>query len=288
MGITQWHGPVAPHAFARAVCVLAARAVQGTTRVTEVALNEIHAPRRRDLAFTLIELLVVVAIIAILAALILPGLAVARERAVRTACRNNLKQFYLCLHLYGSDYQERLLSGMSQHTNPEDEHTPVLSTNSRAAIYGYGMSKRTIYCPTLKKPFTQRDGWYDSDYGYVIGYHYLGGHNGTPWPVLGTANAEWYSPQKFSFPSNTVLLADLNAWSIVMDETVVPHGARGARLKNGFSTVYGSDGATSKELGAQGGNVGSLDGSVDWKPMRAMKFYRASRIWKDQAGFGAW
>ncbi len=119
--------------------------------------------------FTLIELLVVIAIIAILAAILFPVFARAREKARQTSCLNNLKEIGLAMLMYVDDYDEMTLSHYT---------APMLWPQ---LIYPYIKNTQIYNCPSgTYRISVNSDGSpaYDSRLGYGMNYNMSWWYNG--------------------------------------------------------------------------------------------------------------
>jgi prepilin-type N-terminal cleavage/methylation domain-containing protein len=218
-------------------------------------------------AFTLIELLVVIAIIAILASMLLPVLASAKEKGKRTACKSNLRQCLLAVHMYGNEFQDRVPTGRE---NADQWHAIRVSNVTWTNLVRYSGNDKILDCPNFRFN-TNFLGRFNASYGFLIGYQYLGDAavppNYTQYP--------WRSPTKLSQSGNLTILADANHWGNDNLKSA-PHTKSGSILENGSSYTRTVRGATPAEAGAQGGNVGGLDGSVLWKTMKQMRTNQAS------------
>src|SRR5438105_4974945 len=118
--------------------------------------------RGQSAGFTLIELLVVIAIIAILAAILFPVFAQAREKARATACTSNLKQIGLALMMYGQDYDENMPTGgytgpRNWEVNPDFQSKASVDNgiygwtfyrNLMSALQPYTKNLQIWYCPS--------------------------------------------------------------------------------------------------------------------------------------------
>ena len=140
-----------------------------------IARNRPSVSREKSHAFTLIELLVVMAIIAILAALLLPTLSSAKQRAMNVQCQNNLKQLTLCWHMYPGDFQDYLAPNafiytFSSPTNgtfmrqyswcPGNARTDTTTDNiKQGLLFPYNTQASIYHCPADRSTIEDTNGF---------------------------------------------------------------------------------------------------------------------------------
>jgi prepilin-type N-terminal cleavage/methylation domain-containing protein/prepilin-type processing-associated H-X9-DG protein len=248
-----------------------------------------HAAAKAARGFTLIELLVVVAIIAVLAAILFPVFARARENARRASCMSNLKQMGLAFMMYTQDYDETYPltrfpapAGLPAADYPGGEwgagwlYWPQL-------IYPYDKSTQVAFCPS--------------------GANYSNPVNGQYGANMNVIKDESATPLKLAAlnaPASTYMIMDSGTWRIyatTTDDVVAPRGwnsytpgigdllhktcdasstANGVRI----DTPACQDFLSGRHLG--GVNVAFADGHVKW--LTTGKVYSEA----NSPGYGAW
>jgi prepilin-type N-terminal cleavage/methylation domain-containing protein len=226
--------------------------------------NILKNKQLRQLGFTLIELLVVIAIIAILAALLLPALAKAKEQSRRAQCKSNMHQIGVWAIIYADENRTFFPSALR---DDNVYHASWLPSTAYKYIKASKVTTNAMGCPNkINTP-----GWFwEQTYGTRIGFYCgwglptdldardrtLTNYGVNPWP--------WDSPQKTTqLTPYSMLLADIiekgtDNLGGINNVTDCPHGPTGPRVSGSGQLVEPT------VLGSEGGDFGRVDGAVEW------------------------
>lgn len=217
----------------------------------------------RQKGFTLIELLVVIAIIAILAAILFPVFARAREKARQASCQSNEKQLALAVLMYVQDYDERMPACRFGTTANRCQGSAQYYT-WRAAVQPYIKNRQIFICPS-NQAGVDEDGFSGGIFGnYALINEYCN-------TCCQPTGRHW-----------KIVTIDQPAESIMLDETRCPHVDYGSHLdcgsRGGSSAFWGHN---------EGSNFAFFDGHVKWLKWRRTLMPKSLWVfWSDATAAG--
>ena len=239
--------------------------------------------RFRRTGFTLIELLVVIAIIAILAAMLLPALSAARQKALKIQCLGNVRQLGIAMFVYVGENDDKLPALEPPGSAAWAWDLPVSVADS--LLTSLGNSKKVFYCPSTSPKFSDAQNFQQSGTGNslwdfasstrIAGYVFaLSGSQCKLYPTNQNTKLmdQGLKINGLSFqtgsPTDRVLMADV----VISNGKATPGNANPA---NNYTSVGGSfqqNGVQYPHVSAhlkgavpQGQNIGFVDGHVQWR-----------------------
>jgi prepilin-type N-terminal cleavage/methylation domain-containing protein/prepilin-type processing-associated H-X9-DG protein len=231
------------------------------------------APCEQGKAFTLVELLVVLAIVGLLVCIAVPALAGVKGQTKTAHCVSNLRQFTLAMLTYGQENNDKL----PQFNGSWAWDVPTVFITE---LSKYGARREHMYCPA----FPEQN--YDGHWNFTTDWRILGYVLTLPGPS-GALSLQWQNPTIVpqTIVSGATQFAPQPASQRVLVADVVVNGGPGP---SGNSTNYATmltydwydvvGGSAVHHRSSHivgripaGGNLGMLDGHVEWREFRAMR-----------------